>query len=267
MTDRRNNPDQEVDVQPTCCRDVGTTMVGHFVTRLEVEAGKAGGSLTAPQIRALARRFVESEQDRFTAYFRRAWEACGHERETLQWDGARDKPFERILMGRFAHLFPARGGDDGGEDRLSRRMIPGFHLAVDKMIGPTLFEQCRVRAGAILERHARPGGGHDWRAVQSDAEARLLVDDVVMVIAHRFAEFERRRTWFIDLVNARLAPARRGARDEHWRLTDSAFADLMRALLAETASRVSRDPASAESRWGIIAPDALNHMVRRLGGL
>lgn len=242
-------------------------MIGHFVTRLEVEAVKAGGSLTAPQIRTLARRFVESEQDRFAAYFRRAWEACGHEREALQWDGARDQPFERILMGRFAHLFPARGGDDGGGNRLSRRMIPGFHLAVDKMIGPTLFEQCRIRSAAILERHVRPGGGHDWRAVHADAEARLLVDDVAMVVAHRFTDFERRRAWFVDLVNARLAPARRGAPDDHWRLSDSAFADLMRALLAETASRIRRDPAPAAARWGHAALDAMNLLAARLGGL
>jgi hypothetical protein len=255
--------DQPANAAP-CCQGVGTTMVGHFATRLEVEAAKAGGSLTAAQIRVLAQRFVDTEQSRFKAYYQRAWDECTQTREVLKWEGERDQPFERILMRRFAHLFPPRSGDDGGEGILSRRMIPGFHVAVGMMIGPTLFEQCRKRSAAILERHPGTNGGHDWRAIHADAEARLLIDDILMVVAHYFADFRKRRIWFVDLVNSRLAQPKPGARDEHWRLDDNAFAALMRALYADLGSSIHADPAPIRARWGETAYDSLSRFILHL---
>ncbi|EME72077.1 hypothetical protein H261_00820 [Paramagnetospirillum caucaseum] len=254
----------ESTTDPQCCQGVGTTMVGHFATRLEVEAAKAGGSLTAAQIHALAQRFVESEQPRFKTYYRRAWDDCTRMREALRWEGARDKPFERILMRRFAHLFPPRSGDDGGEGILSRRMIPGFHMAIDKMIGPTLFDQCARRCAAILEHHPREGGGHDWRAIHADPDARMLIDDVLMVVAHYFSDFRKRRAWFVTMVNSHLAPARAGARDEHWQLSESAFAALMRALFSDLGALAHADPARVRSRWGDAAHEALCRFILHL---
>lgn len=249
---------------PQCCQGVGTTMVGHFATRLEVEAAKAGGSLTAAQIRAVARHFVEAEQSRFKAYYRRAWDDCTRARDALRWEGARDQPFERILMRRFAHLFPPRSGDEGGEGILSRRMIPGFFLAMDKMIGPTLLEQCRQRCAAILARHPGRGSGHDWRAIHADPEARMLIDDVLMVVARTFSDFRKRRAWFMDLVNARLTPSRDGARDGEWQLTEATFAALMRALFADLGTQVHADPTLVRVRWGDAAHDALCRFILHL---
>ncbi|KIL99805.1 hypothetical protein CCC_02594 [Paramagnetospirillum magnetotacticum MS-1] len=239
-------------------------MIGHFATRLEVEAAKAGGSLTAAQIRALAQRFVEAEQPRFKAYYRRAWDDCTRSRASLQWEASRDQPFERILIRRFAHLFPPRSGDDGGEGILSRRMIPGFHMAVDKMIGPTLFEECRQRSAAIVERHPASGGGHDWEAIHADSESGRLIDDVLMVVAQTFTDFRKRRVWFLNLVNSHLTPARAGARDEHWQLSESAFATLMRALYQDLGTLAHADPARAKARWGNGAFEALSRFVLHL---
>lgn len=249
---------------PQCCRTVGSTMIGHFATRLEVEAAKAGGSLTAIQIRAVAQHFIEAEQSRFKAFYQRAWDDCTREREALRWEGERDQPFERILMRRFAHLFPPRSGDEGGEGILSRRMIPGFHMAMDKIIGPTLFEECRRRSAALVERHTTATGHHDWRAVHADPDAVRLIDDVLMVVAQSFTDFRKRRAWFMDLVNTRLSPAKGGARDEHWRLGESAFAALMRALFADLGARAHADPAEIKGLWGEAAHDALCRFILQL---
>lgn len=266
MTTRRPpSPDEPAAAGgPECCQGVGATMVGHFATRLEVEAAKHGGSLSAAQIRALAQHFVEAEQTRFAAYYRRAWDDCTRRREILRWEGAREQPFDRILMRRFAHLFPPRGGDEGGEGLLSRRMIPGFHAAIGMMIGPTLQEQCRRRSAAIVARHPRPAGGTDWRAVHADPESSTLVDDVLMVVAHYFTDFRKRRAWFLELVNARLAPARPGAADEAWRLDETAFAALMRALFEGLGAAAHADPERIRARWGAAAGEALRQFILHL---
>ena len=239
-------------------------MVGHFATRLEVEAGKAGGSLSAAQIRALAQRFVESEQARFGGYYQRAWDDCTAAREAHLLEGARRMPFDRILMRRFAHLFPPRAGDDGGTGVLSRRIIPGFNLAIDKMIGPTLYQQCQTKCEAIVDRHALGDGGWDWTAVYADPEAKALVNDVLVVVAHYFASFDKRRAWFMEMVNGHLAPARRGAPDEHFRLGESAFSALMRALFDDLAATLRADHRAVQSRWGAHTVEALELFFRQL---
>jgi len=247
-----------------CCRDIAATMIGHFTTRLEVEAAKAGGRLDAAAIRAIAERFVASGQDRFAPVFQRSWDECGKAREANHLAAARHQPFDRILMRKFAHLFPPRQGDDGGQGVLSRRLIPGFHLAVGKMIGPALFEQCQRKSQAICDRHRRSGGAIDWERVHEDGEAVALADDVLVVVAHAFANFEHRRTWFLGLVNNRLAAPAAGADDAQWQLSDYGFAELMRALFADLASAVAQRPDAMRARYGDGTFEALRDFLVRL---
>jgi hypothetical protein len=244
-----------------CCQGIAATMIGHLVTRLEVEAKKAGGSLDAEQIRAVAQRFIETGQARFAPVYRRAWDGCTAMREAHQHEIARGHPFDRILMKRFAHLFPVRKGSIGV---LSRRMIAGFSLVVDKMIGPVLYQQCRAKSEAILRHYRLPEGGHDWERVYADRDARLLADDVLVVVAHHFADFDRRRGWFMDVVNSRLAPAARGAADEHWTFGESAFTELMHALYAPLRASVRDDPRDLRARYGDHTCETLRVFFARL---
>ncbi|MGE5514572.1 MAG: hypothetical protein ACM31D_02000 [Bacteroidota bacterium] len=247
------------------CEAVATTMIGHFATRLEVEANRAGGSLSAAAIRDLAERFMAEEAVRFRPTLQRSWDSCTKAREARQWESARRNPFDRILAKPFAHLFPPRQGDDGGQGVLSRRMLPGFHLAVDKMIGPALFEQCQRKSQAILERHRQSGGGYNWDAIHADAETHALTSDVLVVVAHYFGNFERRRDWFMAVVNSNLAAAPATAPDAHWQLTAHGFAELMRALFADLAARLAVDAATLRKRYGEQTVETVEGFFRRLG--
>ncbi len=251
-------------LRPKPCQAIAGTMIGHFVTRLEVEARKAGGALSAEAIRALAERFLAEGQGRFEPVYQRSWDECSRERDTRSWEGSRKHPFDRILMKRFAHLFPARDGDDGGSGGLlSRRMIPGFDKAIDKMIGPTLYEQCQRKSQAILERHA-VGDGWDWDAIYADAEANALANDVLVVMAHYFSEFERRRAWFMALVNSHLAAVPPNAPDAFWQFGEGAFAELMHALFGDLRAAMLSRPDTVRQRYGDTTFDALQIFFRRL---
>lgn len=250
---------------PKACEAVANTMIGHFATRLEVEARRAGGALSAEAIRALAERFMAEEAVRFRPTLQRSWDSCTKAREARQWESTRRNPFDRILAKPFAHLFPARQGDDGEQGVLSRRLLPGFHLAVDKMIGPALFEQCQRKSQAILERHRRSGGGYDWDAIHADAETHALTSDVLVVVAHYFGNFERRREWFVALVNSHLAPVAADVPDIHWRLTEHGFSELMRALFADLAARLAAEPGKLRKRYGEQTVETVEGFFRRLG--
>lgn len=248
---------------PACCENIAATMIGHFATRLEVEATKSGGALPASAIRALAERFLAEESQHFAPVFRRSYDDCSKAREARQFDSARRHPFDRILMKRFAQLFPPRTGDDGGKGVLSRRIIPGFNLAVDKMIGPMLYEQCQSKAQAILDRH-RTGSNYNWDAIYADREAHALVNDVLAVVAHYFADFTKRRAWFMILVNSHLESPQPGADDEHWQLTEYSFSELMYALYTEMRALMESKPDKVRNRYGDHTFETLKAFLERL---
>lgn len=249
---------------PKACESIAHTMIGHFATRLEVEAAKAGGALTAEAIRNLAERFLTEEAARFQPALKRSWDSCTTAREAKQWESARRRPFDRILAKPFAHLFPPRQGDDGTKGVLSRRMIPGFNLAVDKMIGPALYEQCQRKSQAILERHRQNSGGYAWPAIHADPHSVALTHDVLVVVAHYFAHFERRRDWFTALVNSHLSTVAPDAPDAHWQLTDHSFAELMRALFAALKTALEQDGAGFRKRYGEQTVETVEGFLRRL---
>ena len=248
---------------PRACAAIANVMIGHFATRLEVEARRAGGALGADAIRALAERFMADEAARFQSALQRSWDGCTQAREARQWESARRNPFDRILTKPFAHLFPSRQGDDGG-GVLSRRLLPGFHLAVDKMIGPALFEQCQRKSQGIIERHRQPDGGIHWTGVHADPETQALCGDALVVVAQYFGHFERRRDWFMAVVNSNLAAVPAGAPDAYWRLTEHGFAELMRALFGDLAARIITDAAALRRRYGDQTVETIEAFFRRL---
>lgn len=260
-----SQPTRSDPAGPQFCAAIAETMIGHLLTRLELEARATGGVLTVGQIAVIAARFV-AEQDRYRDVLRRSYEECGRAREAAAWEQSRKRPFDRMLVKRFAHLFPARSGDDGGSvDILSRRMIPGVNLAVTMMLGPDLYSQCQRKAQAIVERLRAPSGSVDWSRVHRHPDARSLVNDVLVVVAHYFVNFEKRRDWFILLVNGNLTRASASAADAHWELTPALFHQFMRALFADLEEALGKDGGAAlRTRHGAATVETLNDFLKRL---
>lgn len=253
---------------PHHCAAIASTMIGHFVTRLEVEARKAGGTLTPEQIAAIAARFVTGI-DRFAPVLKRSWDDCGTARDSAMWEPSRRNPLSRLMVKRFAHLFPARRGDDGGgEAVLSRRIIPGFNIALDKMLGPQLHDQCQRKANAIVERLRNPSGALDWNRAHRDPEIGALLNDILVVVAHYFTNFERRRDWFITLIDSHLGRSAGSAPDRNWVLTPALFHKLMLALFADLFAQLQAENGVAvRSRYGEHTYETLVEFLNKLNGL
>ena len=248
-----------------CGEQISSVMVGHLVTRLEVEANKNQGHLSAVEIRALAEAFLAEELPRFQATFQRNYDECTLRREEQSWSGVRKHPFDRILTKQFADLFPARKGDDGGQGLLSRRVIPGFILAINKMIGPMLYEQCQNKTRGIMDRHATTPGNYDWDAIYADPDSQSLTNDVLVVVAHYFADFDKRRGWFMDMVNSKLSrPTDEDKSQPNWTLTSHGFAELMRTLFVHLEKTLATAPERLRSRYGDHTIGALTALLDRL---
>lgn len=72
-----------------------------------------------------------------------------HEKEL--WDQTRRRPFGRMRVKRFSHLFPSEGDLVSGSEYLSRRVLPGFFTAIEMMIGPEMFEKRQLACNALVK--------------------------------------------------------------------------------------------------------------------
>ena len=139
-------------------------IVGTFTDRLKSEAAKRGGHLTTADIDRIASD-LDSKRTQLEAVFRRTFENYVQARERAAFDHARQFPFDRLIVNTFADLFSLRRADLDGDNRVTRKVLPGFFMALDRMLPPERLAEYQDRCRKILGKIA--GGDErvlDWSA-------------------------------------------------------------------------------------------------------
>lgn len=114
----------------------------------------------------------------------------------------RENLFGRLLVRRFSPLFIENENGSSSKEAISRRILPGFFVAVDMMLGPELVEQYQVRCQDIINRLS--GGDRtriSWDDYYADPEAKKLVLDAQIKMALHFRELDKRIVWLTTLIN------------------------------------------------------------------
>lgn len=217
-------------------RALAETVINSFVDRLNEESRRKGGYLTTQDIATLSQEFHQ-KTEALEKIFQQSLEQYVLARERAAFDHARQFPFDRVIVSTFAHLFDPERVADEGEFAVTRLVLPGFFLAVDKMLGPEMMEGYQERCKAIVERLS-PGSESvlDWEQVYGDPETMDLCCDALVAMAPYFADLEKRKDWFVALVNGNLSA------QSDWQLTNQGFYNLSNALFTSLREAL-QDPA------------------------
>ncbi|MEE8393907.1 MAG: hypothetical protein V3R66_06135 [Rhodospirillales bacterium] len=242
-----------------------------FVDHLVVELTKPEAVLSINDVRELAASFKKQNSPAYLAKLREYIDECLAQHEKDIWDKTRRRPFDRVLVKRFSHLFPAEGGLDTDIDALSRRILPGFFMAVQQMAGPELFDQCQNACKALAKaEQKKPGSRLHWNKLYDNAKANELVDDVFAVISSHFDDFDKRCAWLHDIIESHMAPTGdysfEGESIAEWRLTTEHIHKLLDALFAPfrkiLADGKSRD--LAKKRYGQKACKTIEKLLKNI---
>ena len=253
------------------CRALSHEILDMFVARLEEESAKSQSAPSLESIRALAEEIKPREPEELHRTFLDSAKIClrAHEREI--WDQARRHPFDRVLVRRFSRLFPSEGDLDTGGRFLSRRMLPGFFLAFEKMASSQLYEQCQSACKRVVRaRKEELGGDFDWQEIYVNEEIVEMTNDVFMVIASHFDDFHKRTEWLIELINSHLALpedfAFEGEEVANWHMDEEGCLDLLRALFRPFEDRMSNDEGRRhiEHRYGHVAYKTVGNLLLEL---
>ena len=220
-------------------------VVASFVERLMAEARRKGGALTMEDLEALNKEFQKKTKV-LQALFEQSFEEYVRSQGGQPRDHTRHDPFGRLMVHRISHLFVEGQALLKEDDAVSRRILPGFFMALDMMLGADSVARYRDTCARIAER-VRDGRDDDasWDEVLADTEADAVALDAQVAIALHFRDLTKRSAWMVDLVNGHLSPpddARgEGGDAAAWQFTEGTCRRVLDALLSDLKQALSDD--------------------------
>ena len=110
----------------------------------------------------------------------------------------------------------------------------------------------------------------NWNAIYDSDEGSLAGLDALVTIAAHFDDFERRREWFITLVNGHLTPVSDANKDEaEWEMTEAGFHRFLTALLDDLPALIDTDDGKTQirKRYGGDVSNSVVRLLRRLASM
>ena len=216
------------------------TVVTALVDKLKAEAESRGGHLTTQDLEAMQADF-NRQAEALSSVFEQSFEVYVKARERAVWDQQRNYPFDRLMVKKFSSLF--RDGGEIGPDDLSRRMLPGFFVALGMMLGTEVVEKYQEKCRAVVEKVKASGKSvFNWDDVYADEVAETVSLDAEVGIAGYFEDFDKRAEWFIELINNHLTPPGPGiGAAAGWQLNHAGLKKFLSALLCDLRANLETD--------------------------
>ena len=228
-------------------------------------AEKRGGYLTLDDLDQMQDQF-QARAEELAASLEKSFEVFSEAKKKAVWDNKRSYGFNRLIVKKFSKLF--ENEDKGRAGRISRRVIPGFFMALEMMVGPEQIQKNKDDCQKIIKkiRHEHQDK-FDWDYVYQSKDVETVVLDVLVQVAVTFANFEKRSHWFIELVNANLAPQHDlEASDANWEMNLTSFKMFMAALLTDLAREIANEQGRKRliKQHGAGACNTVIKVVRKL---
>ena len=213
-------------------RAMAEAVISAFAETLKIEARKRGGFLTLPDIEELDVSFREKTAE-LTEVFEMSFNDAAREQEELKWDQIKRPAFDRLMVKRFDHMFMVKDKEGVPHGTFPRRFLQAFFLTLNMLLGPDAVEKFHKRSDAIMERVMRGIVPVDWDLLDQNDEIHEIILDAQLAIALQFGDARKRAKWFIQLINANLAPMGENATqvETTWEMDHRSFLKLINALL------------------------------------
>lgn len=245
-------------------RALAEAVVEAFTHKLRTEIDKHGGFLGLRHVADIEAE-LQAKGRQLSVLFAQAFDDAAREQEELRWHAIKRPAFDRLVVKRFEHLLIHRGPDGNLHGLLSRRMLPGFFLALNMMLGPEILSDFQHRADAAVERVMKGKVPVDWDRVDADRDVGKLLLDAQYIMALYFEDTQHRFTWLMHICNSHLAEST-GGPDANWEMGHRATHMMVAAMLSDLQAVVEDDDA-----WTMFAvrhPDAertrLKTILKRL---
>lgn len=240
MTTKKSLKELETERTHARSHTMADAVVKAFTELLKEEAKNHGGFLGLRHLEGMEDIF-RAKAAELSIVFEKALQESHREQEDLKWHAIKRPAFDRLMVKNFEGLFFSRGDDGLPHGVISRRVLPGFFLALNMMLGPEAIKVYQNRCDAAMDRIMKGNVPVNWDLVERDVDVHAVVLDAQYTIAHYFDAPYQRADWFIHIINSNLATAREGASDAYWELDQRTLFKMVSSLLLDLKKAVSNE--------------------------
>jgi len=252
--------------------ELAKLVLDEFSFKIRAAAASSQKGLSARDIEGLIDDFMDKGRYKTLISFQERFELTLREHERDIWDRTRARPFERVLIQRFCHLFPSEGELHDAEGTVSRRMIPGFLKAIRQLVGHLHYKRLCQECKAIITRMKRQEMEEfRWYDIYDDRNANALIDEALAVVALTFVDFEKNLKWLLSVINAELQVAEffafEGEGVDTWELDRTGLIKVLRGLytpFAEWSGKKTIEWKKIEGLYGIHSAGAIRRILLSL---
>jgi len=182
-------------------------------------------------------------------------------------------PFSRALVQPFSHLLEKADGPSLESGAISRRFLPGFFVAIRLMVGGERYEAFQTVCDQALAEErlapdAKPSTTVFWDELFARDEVKQVVAEVYARFLLRFDPYDKRKGWFIKLINSKLGALPSVVSDEPsspWRFEDRHFLALVGTMLEDGGNAPRADIlAAADRKLGAAETQRIREIVSRI---
>lgn len=204
-----------------------------FMNLLRSRVLEKGGHLTIIDVKEMGEE-LKQQMGEIKEVFLKAVETFTKSHEKKRQDNEREDAFHRALIQKFDHLMEDDITLPNRPDGLSRRMLPGFNLALSAMIGPEKMDVYTKQIERVTKRlKSEQGDVFDWDDVYKDADVRKLLLLAEIDIAKHFTNIDKRMDWLLAIINSNMIPIEEGRPSHNWVLKESAARKLLTHLFSD----------------------------------
>lgn len=219
---------------------IATGAVGSIVDQMKQAAAANGGMLSINDLDAMQASFDQKARE-MQAEIEATMDQYADARDKMKWEKDRIDPFFRLIVKPFAHMFQEKPSRKG----VTRRMLPGYFMAVGMLLGPDNVSAYDERCRSIVARLKAESSGEyfDWDTFYTERDAVTVRLDAQVIVASQFSDFDKRANWFINLVNSNLraVPDSASEAEARWQLDEPGFRRMMDAMLSDLRKVLSSE--------------------------
>lgn len=232
------------------CKQLAESLLDEYSEQLIDMVENSTHGLSIDDIRAFHDRYkvnsIADDNPTFKTHFQR----CLNRREQEVFDPNRHEPFKRVLTMRFVDLFPPEGSLDDSGAYISRRVLPGLFMVLEKMVGSDPFINGFEACKNVIDNTKDDHGVVVWEDVYDHPAALEAVDELLMRLVTHFDNPMKRMMWMLGLINNDLADPREfdyeGAANQAWQLDEGGLINILRHLFRNLRHRL-KDKSHAQA--------------------
>ena len=263
-------PDEDEKSGSTLCQEMALTVLDDYTERLINLIETSSEGVTVSDIRGFLSEYksdnVFADQEPYKVHFQRCIDR--YEREVF--DPNRRYPFKRALTHRISSLFAAEGELSETGPYISRRILPGLFITLEKMVGEETFDNGHDICMDLIAKLDRTQPELVWEDLYGDADTNQAINDLLMALVPHFANPMRRMTWMMTLVNSELAPPEEyqfeGPAVQEWQLDEAGLIQVLRLLFKDLKKQLKdkESVAKLSNKYGSEQTRGLLALVRTL---